>query len=317
VIFLFLLALVWIVFATFQDLKKREIANWLNFSLIIFALGFRFFYSLFSENFNFFLQGIIGLAVFLILGNLFYYSRIFAGGDAKLMIALGPVIPFSGNLLANIKIFGLFLVLFFFVGALYGLIYSGVLAIRNKGKFKREFITQFKKNKKIFGFFMLVALIFIILGFFESFLFAVGVFIFISVHLYTYAKSVDIACMVKKLKASQLTEGDWLYEDVKIGKKLIQANWGGLTKAQIKMIQKKHKSVLIRQGIPFAPVFLISFLVLFYLWATNYGILLGSQIFSVIFSVLGFLTLLIFPFSINFSCEEINSSCSAWYLFEF
>ena len=66
VIFLGILALVWIVFATIQDIKSREIANWLNFSLIIFALGFRFFYSLFELNdFNFLYQGLLVLECFL------------------------------------------------------------------------------------------------------------------------------------------------------------------------------------------------------------------------------------------------------------
>jgi Flp pilus assembly protein protease CpaA len=54
VLFLFILGLVWILFATIQDIKKREIADWLSFSLIIFAIGFRFFYSLFEGNFSFF-----------------------------------------------------------------------------------------------------------------------------------------------------------------------------------------------------------------------------------------------------------------------
>ena len=39
------------IFAVVQDLKKREIANWVNFSLIIFALGFRFFI-LYLMNFS-------------------------------------------------------------------------------------------------------------------------------------------------------------------------------------------------------------------------------------------------------------------------
>ena len=65
VIFLFILGLIWITFASIQDLKNKEIANWLNFSLIIFALGFRFFYGLFeSNNFEFFYQGLIGLGIF-------------------------------------------------------------------------------------------------------------------------------------------------------------------------------------------------------------------------------------------------------------
>ena len=99
VIFLIVLGLIWIVFATLQDLKEREVANWLNFSLIIFALGFRFFFSLFAEQgFSFFYQGLIGLGIFFIVGNGLYYARVFAGGDAKLMIALGTILPLSYNL---------------------------------------------------------------------------------------------------------------------------------------------------------------------------------------------------------------------------
>src|SRR3989338_8270060 len=106
VVFLFVLALVWIVFAVVQDLRKREIANWLNFSLIVFALGFRFFYSLFStEDFRFFYQGLLGFGIFFLLGNLFYYGKAFAGGDAKLMIALGTILPFSESFFVNLEFF--------------------------------------------------------------------------------------------------------------------------------------------------------------------------------------------------------------------
>ena len=82
VVFLAVLALIWIVFATIQDVRTREIANWLSFSLIIFALGFRFFYSLFYEvGFGFFYQGLIWFGIMFVVGNLFYYIRMFAGGD--------------------------------------------------------------------------------------------------------------------------------------------------------------------------------------------------------------------------------------------
>ena len=112
VIFLWILGLIWIISASVQDLKKREIANWLSFSLIIFALGFRFFYSFFTGDFNFFYQGLIGLGIFFVLGNLFYYARIFAGGDTKLMIALGPILAFKDKFISNLEIFALFFLIF-------------------------------------------------------------------------------------------------------------------------------------------------------------------------------------------------------------
>lgn len=134
VIFLVVLALIWMLFATVQDLKMREVANWLNFSLIIFALGFRFFWSLFAaDSFAFFYQGLIGFGIFFVLGNLFYYGRMFAGGDAKLMIALGAILPFSDNFSVNFNIFIWFFLLFIFIGSIYGFIWSAYLAVKKWG----------------------------------------------------------------------------------------------------------------------------------------------------------------------------------------
>lgn len=267
VIFLLVLAFIWIVFATVQDLRKREIANWLSFSLIIFALGFRFFYGLFSETgFNFFYQGLIGLGIFFVIGNLLYYGKMFAGGDAKLMIALGAVLPFSEIFSTNLKIFILFFLIFLFTGAFYSLIVTMVLSLKNFRKFRKEFNAQLKKNKKIIYPVMFFGLVLMALGFVKSLLFAFGVFVFILPYFYVYIKSVDESCMIKKVKTFNLEEGDWLYKNVRVGKKLIIANWNGLDRKDIRLIKKRYKAILIRQGIPFTPVFLISFLILLYIW---------------------------------------------------
>ncbi len=272
VIFLFVLALVWIVFATVQDIRKSEIANWLNFSLIIFALGFRLFYSLFSDmGFNFLYQGLIGFGIFFVLGNLLYYGKMFAGGDAKLMIALGAVLPFSIIFNENLKIFALFFVLFLLVGAVYSIGASVYLSFRNFKKFKKEFLKQFKKNKKLSMLAIFLALILIAFGFSDSLFFILGIIVFTLPYFYIYVKSVDEACMIKRIKASRLSEGDWLYKDLKVGRKTIKAKWDGLNKSEIKSIQKKLNFVTIRKGIPFTPVFLISFILLFFFWKIGLG----------------------------------------------
>ena len=284
IIFLIALGMVWIFFATIQDFKKREVANWLNFSLIILAIGVRFFYSLFSnEGFSFFYQGLIGLGIFFVLGNFFYYVKIFAGGDAKLMIALGAILPFSDNFFTNLKIYALFLCIFFIVGAIYGIISSLILALRNLEKVKREFSKQFKLNRKLIKFFLILSLFVLCLGFFEDIFIYFGLLIFLFPFLYVYAKSIEEGVMILDLKTSKLTEGDWLYEDIKIGKKIIEAKWDGLNKSEISEIKKKFKKVKIKQGIPFVPVFLISFIFLvfayFFFPFEYYGILFGSHIF--------------------------------------
>jgi len=269
IIFLIVLAFLWILFATIEDLKKREIANWLNFSLIIFALGFRFFYSLFSttaQGFSFFYQGLIGLGIFFVLGNLLYYGKMFAGGDAKLMISLGTILPLSETFLINIRIFVLFFLLFLFVGTIYGLGASLYIGLRNFKNLKKQFIKYFHKHKKKFYLIMVLALVLMVLGIKQSFFFAIGVFIFLFLYLFIYVKAVDESCMIKEIRTSKLREGDWLYKDIKIGKKIIKANWEGLSKEDIKILKKSHKKILIRQGIAFSPVFFVSFLILVYVY---------------------------------------------------
>ncbi len=266
VIFLLALAIVWLVFASIQDLRYREVANWLNFSLIIFALGFRFFYSLFSGDFNLLYQGLIGLGIFFVIGNLLYYGRLFAGGDAKLMIALGAILPVSESFSTNLNIFVAFFLLFLFVGGFYGLVWSIVLPFKNFRNYKKDFVKLFSKNKKIISAVTLLGILSMIFSFVDFTFFFVGIFIFILPYLYLHAKSVDESCLVKKVKTKNLVEGDWLYSDLKIGNKVINAKWEGLNKSQIKTIRSKQKEILIRHGIPFVPVFLISFLLLFYFY---------------------------------------------------
>lgn len=270
-IFLSVLASVWIIFAVVQDFKKREIADWLNFSLIIFAIGFRFFYSLFeSGEFSFFYQGVIGLAIFFVLSNIFYYSRMFAGGDAKLLFALGAVLPFSGSFFDNLFGLASFFILLVFSASIYGLLAGGFLVFRNFEPFKKEFSNQFRVNKKFFIFSTFFALAFVVAGFFNSFLIYFGILIFVLPYFYIGAKSIDESCMIKRVHPKNLTEGDWLYENVHVGKRIIKKSWHGLTKKDIALIKKNKKFVLVREGIPFSPAFLISFLVFLYLQFFGY-----------------------------------------------
>lgn len=270
VIFLFSLALIWIIFAVVQDVREKEIADWLNFSLIVFALGFRFFWSLFnveSVGFSFFYQGLIGLGIFFVLENLLYYSRMFGGGDAKLMLALGAVLPIFYNFKSNLEIFVLFFVLFLFVGGIYGILFSFILSFRNWKKFELEFSRQFRKNKSFIFLGIFLAILFLVFSFYVKFFLFFGILVFAMTYLYLYLKSVDESCMVRKVSSKNLREGDWIYENVKVGNKVIKSSWDGLTKKDISLLKKNKKFVLLKEGIFFAPVFLISFLLTFiFVW---------------------------------------------------
>lgn len=264
-LFLIVLAIIWIIGAIIQDLKRREVDNLWNFSLIAFTLAYRFSISAFTNNYLFFINGLIGLLVFLILGNIFYYSRLFAGGDAKLLIALGSILPLSYDWLLNLKIFGLFILLFLLGGSVYVFIWSLFLVVINWNKFVKEFIKQFKIYKNIF----LIGLIFFIIGIVASFIkleFILISIVLLFPVLFIYSKAVEEGCMVKAISPRELTEGDWLYEDVYIKNRKIEKSWHGVSKEELALIRKKYRrKILVKYGVPFTPGFLIGFLGLLYL----------------------------------------------------
>lgn len=273
VVFLISLAIVWLIFASVCDLKSREIPNWLSFSLIVFVLGFRFFYSLFSgEGFDFFFMGLIGGGIFFGLANLFYYGRMFAGGDAKLLMALGVVLPFSTNLFFNLQIFIGFLFLFLFIGGIYGLIWGFVLSIVHFKEFKKEFVGQFQNNKISILFSIGFCFFVFFFGFYNYLFFYIGLIGILFLILFVSSKSIEEVCLVKNIGVKNLTEGDWLYKDIKIGRRTIKSSWDGLTKKDINFIRRHKRKIKIKYGIPFVPVFLIAFLILVWLWFNDFSL---------------------------------------------
>lgn len=267
--FLFGLAFVWLIFAVAYDLKKKEVPNWLNFSLIGFALAYRAFYSAYSSDLMFFIFGLAGFGVFMALGNLFYYSRLFAGGDAKLLMGLGAVLPFEGWR-DFIFVGAGFVALLFLAGAIYSLIYSFFIAGKDYAKFRRELANNWQKNKFIVIYSGILALALLIFAYLLGLGFGLGLMVALMMFsisiLYIYLKAVD-SCMIKLVDAGRLTEGDWLVSDIKLGRALIKKTVHGLSLEDIRRLRKAGKKVLIKEGIPFTPAILISFLVMVFFLA--------------------------------------------------
>lgn len=262
--FLIFLGFVYVAIASLQDLKKREVWNWLNFSLIAFALAYRAFYAIVNSDSMFFIFGLAGVIVAVALGYAFYYSRVFAGGDAKLLMGLGAVIPLADSILGNVIIFVVFIFLLMASGSLYGILWSFGLVLQNKRVFWKEFRKQIGKYRKLFYVSVVLFVLFLIFPVItrELVMIVLPVIILIFPLLYTYAKAVEESCMVVLVKTGDLTEGDWLYQTVRVGKKTIKPNWEGLSTSELKILKKKKGTVLIKQGIPFVPAFFFALLFL-------------------------------------------------------
>jgi len=249
-----------------QDFRKREVANWWNFSLIVFVLAFRASVSISQLDYWYFLWGLIGLGAGFVLAELFYYSRLFAGGDAKLLMALGTILPLSFYWKDNVNILLIFLLMFLFAGAVYGFVYSLLLSAFNFGKFKKEFVNQFLKYKNINYITIIVGTVLsILLIIFELYFFILlPILLIISPILFNYAKSIEEVCMNRLVAVKDLTIGDWTVKSIKIRNKLIKPHWEGLSEEELNLVQRrldKNKKVWVKQGIPFTPSFLFGLLI--------------------------------------------------------
>ena len=264
------IALIWLTFASISDLKSKEIPDWLNFSLIIIALAIKSIEAILARNVFILLYAIAALVIFFLLANLMYYTKQWGGGDAKLIIGLGIIftqypteflnyfnpkltIPFAITFVVNIL----------FIGAVYGIIWSAILAIKNYKKIKF--------NKNIFKRPMRIILPLVLLFFLSSFLlpqikylFGVATIFFLVVYLILiFTNAVEQSIMIKPMALSKLREGDWLYKPVYYKKRLILDNKKpSLTKKDISALKRFNiKSVIVKDGIPFVPAFLISVLI--------------------------------------------------------
>lgn len=266
VIFLICIGIFWLFFASIQDFKKREVENWWVFSLVLIVSVFRIFWSITDWNIWPFVWLLIGLALGFGISSALYYSRMFAAGDFKLLIAMFSILPLSSlsfDWQINIFLMLGFLVCFMFAGAIYGIFYTLYLSIRKFKSFKKEFLKQSLKYK----YYLLISLILFIVSLFVGYLFDrvlvfFGILLIFSSVLLVYAKSVEEGCMNKKLKFSEVTIGDWLVNSVRIGNRIIKPHWQGLSEKEVNLIRKGKKSVLIRDGIPFIPSFLLGFILL-------------------------------------------------------
>ena len=89
------------------------------------------------------------------------------------------------------------------------------------------------------------------------------IFPLIFIYIYSFVRVVEKISMYKTVKTSNLTEGDWIINDIKVKNKLIYSKKSpGVTKKQIQeLIKHKINRVKIKEGIPFVPSFLIGLII--------------------------------------------------------
>jgi Flp pilus assembly protein protease CpaA len=263
-----------LVISSVTDIKTREVPDWLNFSLIFIGLGVRAIYSSMLFDWAYLLEGFFGLIAAVIIGYLMFYLGQWGGGDSKLLMGLGALIGLKLTL-APVPLLLLLLLNIIVMGSFYGLSYTIIKAIAHKDEFVKEFKKYFKSEKRarLHKYFAVLSAVLLFASLFvpgdfivRILLLILVIFLYLSVYVVFFVKAVEKVAMLKKVFPEQLTEGDWIAEDVKVGNRVIAGPKDlGVSKAQIKkLIAYKKKGrirkILIKYGIPFVPSFLIAFI---------------------------------------------------------
>ncbi len=252
--------------ALITDIKTREVPNWITYSLIFIGLGLRTLYSVIYSNFMLLLYGLAGFAAFFLLAYLLFYTGQWGGGDSKLLMGLGALIGLEFSKNAFLLSFFINILL---VGAVYAILYSIVLAFSHPRKLAKKLKKILKKKYVIFAKRSMLLLVLILVAasfFFEPTLrlgfVLLALITFIMFYIWLFVKAVETSCMFKLLPVSKLTEGDWIVKDIIVkGKRITGPKDLGISNKQIKqLIKLKVKKVLVKQGAPFVPSFLVAFI---------------------------------------------------------
>lgn len=259
--FLFVLFLIGVFIASIQDLRKREVDNYINFFLLVSGAVFLIFYSIFSWNYWVLVFAAASFAIMFILGNAFYYGRVFAGGDSKLMIAMFSLFV-AASLKETILNIGFFILFLMIAGSIYGIFYSGYLVSRNFKSFKNEAWKEMRNG--LFKSFMFLGLFLALSSYFYPFLLVMAIFCWIFLFLFISGKAIEKTCLINKIPASKAREGDWIVYPVKIGSRTIKPDWEGLTKKDLVLLKKFKGKITVKDGLPFVPAFFIGLIIWFF-----------------------------------------------------
>jgi len=265
-----IITLVILIIGSITDLRTREVPDWVSFSAIAIGLGVRAIYSALEWNHTYILDGIIGFIVFFALACAIYYLGQWGGGDSKMLMALGALM---GLQIDPSHFMVSFMINALFVGGVYGLLWCILLALTHfKGVHKE--LEKYHKIKTVLILKIItytVSLIVIGLAFFAKdikwVLIILAATIMALYHLWLLIKAVEAKAMIKRRAVSKLTEGDWVVHEIKHrGKYICGPKDLGLTKAKIDLLKKyKIRSITIKEGIPFIPSFLITFILTYFI----------------------------------------------------
>lgn len=234
------------------DLKTREVPDYVNYGLIISGIALNLLFSIVYSSFSFIINSIVGLLVFFGIAYIMFYAGQWGGGDSKMLMGLGSMIGIDVGLKLN-QFLASFLINALLIGAIYGLIWSFFLVVKNKKKFWKEFrrkllekkIVQTKRIILVLLIVFVVSFLFARMFYLKLLFLSAAFLILMTFYLWIFVRAVEKACMHKMVEPSKLTEGDWIAEEVVLKKKIfLKKTSKELGKSNLIKIQNRKNNLL-------------------------------------------------------------------------
>ena len=246
------------------DLKARWVPDWTNHFMIFFGLAGHAIISLKESSIWPLALSLIVAGIFYGISLLMFYTGSWGGGDAKLLIAYGALLPtyqpltqnyvsalwpFPATIWLNIILFG----------AALGILSISYLVAKNYKTFSKNLKEKIEANKKLIYTVTAAVIVVSLAGIFiDYFLIVIAVMAYLFVFLFFVMKSIENVAMIKEISAKRLVEGDWLAAEIKAGNVHIKASKTGLDLETIEKLRKlesdgKISGVRVKEGLPYVP----------------------------------------------------------------
>ncbi|MCA9478362.1 MAG: prepilin peptidase [Nanoarchaeota archaeon] len=269
-----LLILLALIVGSITDFKKREVPDFLNFSLMGIGVVLALLNSIATNDFFFLLGSIIGLVSGYLLGALMFYTGQWGGGDAKMLMGIGAIIGIDIRYFwqpgVELPLFFTVVLSIFIAGTIYGLGYGIYLLYTHRKEFKKAFLARIREPSIIKVRVGIIAAVLALIGsaiftsdFYLRWIFAfLALVVFGGFYLVIVGKLIEKVCMIRPLAVGELTEGEWIAQEVIVkGKRICGPKDLGISNEQIAQLKKlKVKTVIIKEGIPFIPGFLLGYI---------------------------------------------------------
>lgn len=181
--------------------------------------------------------------LFLAFGYVLYKTGQWGGGDAKLLGAIGFLIPIFKTSLFPLH----FLTNVFVVGAVYTVLYAITVGLLYGS------IAKFFKETPLY--ITLISIAIMVSAFFFERIEGEIIFLFgFLVLFFFYAKYIEKNVFVRRIPVSKLKVGDVL---------LSSKEWVGITEKELTKIKRKYKYVKVKEGVRFGIVFFFALIATF------------------------------------------------------